>query len=95
MRRSRSANLGSADVNTLIPAESRLIVIDANDTNATGDITGQAFDPLTGEMPAIELIPCSRANSAECNSPARESFRVTLPQRVRDAIKAKRLHFRK
>jgi hypothetical protein len=83
------------DVNTLIPAESQLIVIDANDTNAAGDITGQAFDPLTGEMPGVELIPCSRANSAECNSTARESVHIILPQNVRDALRAKRLHFRK
>jgi probable HAF family extracellular repeat protein len=83
------------DVNTLIPAESQLIIIDANDTNAEGDITGQAFDPVTGEMPAIELIPCSRANCAECDSAARKSVRFTLPQEVRDALKAKRLHFKK
>jgi len=83
------------DVNTLIPAESGLIIIDSNDINGAGDITGQAFDPLTGEMPAIELIPCSRGNSAECNSPARQSVRITLPQNVRDTLKAKRLHFRK
>jgi probable HAF family extracellular repeat protein len=83
------------DINRLIPAESQLLVIDANDMNAAGDITGQAFDPLTGEMPAIELIPCSRANSDECKSTARESVRITLPQNVRDALKTKRLLFRK
>jgi probable HAF family extracellular repeat protein len=83
------------DVNTLITAESQLIVIDANDTNAAGDITGQAFDPVTGEMPAIELIPCSHANSTECNSTARASVHITLPQNVRDALKAKRRRFKK
>lgn len=83
------------DVNTLIPAESQLIIIDSNDINGAGEITGQAFDPLTGEMPAIELIPCTQTEDPACMSEARESARVALPQNVRDAIKAKRLSFRK
>jgi len=83
------------DVNTLIPAHSQLIIIDANDINGAGDITGQAFDPLTGETPAIELIPCAKIDDPECESEARGSVRVALPQNVRDALKAKRLRFRK
>lgn len=83
------------DVNTLIPAESQLIVIDANDINSAGDITGQAFDPLTGEMPAIELIPCTQAYDPECKSEARTSVRVSLPRSVRDALKAQRLRFKR
>lgn len=83
------------DVNTLIPAESELIIIDSNDINSAGDITGQAFDPVTGEMPAIELIPCTQAHHAACNSMARETVRVALPQNVREALKAKRFNFRK
>jgi probable HAF family extracellular repeat protein len=83
------------DVNTLIPAGSQLIVIDANDINSAGDITGQAFDPVTGEMPAIELIPCRQADDAACGSRARESVQIDLPQNVRDALRKKRLHFRK
>jgi len=83
------------DVNTLIPAESGLIIIDANDINGTGHITGQAFDPLTGETPAIELIPCTQTDDPACKSEARESVRVSLPESVRDALKARRLRFRK
>jgi probable HAF family extracellular repeat protein len=83
------------DVNALIPAESRLIIIDSNDINGSGDITGQAFDPLTGEMPAIELIPCTEVDDPACRSEARGSVPVSLPQSVRDTLKAKRLHFRK
>jgi probable HAF family extracellular repeat protein len=83
------------DVNTLIPAEASLIIVDANDINGAGDITGQAFDPLTGETPAIELIPCTKTDDPACRSEARGSFRVSLPQSVRDALKAKRLRFRK
>ncbi|HET9306149.1 MAG TPA: hypothetical protein VFO46_09000 [Candidatus Sulfotelmatobacter sp.] len=84
------------DVNTLIPAESPFIIVDANGINAAGDITGQAFDPLTGDMPAIELIPCNKkGDEPACTSEARGSFRVSLPQNIRDALKAKRPRFRK
>ncbi len=83
------------DINTLIPAESQLIIIDANDINFAGDISGQAFDPVTGEMPAIELVPCPQMDDPECNSEARGSVHVALPQNVRAALKAKRLRFEK
>jgi|SRR5579859_83725 len=83
------------DVNTLIPAESPLVIIDANDINATGKITGQAFDPLTSGMPAIELIPCAQTEDPTCKSEARRSLAVSLPQNVRDALRMKRLGFRK
>ena len=83
------------DVNTLIPAGSPLIIVDANDINSGGDITGQGFDPVTGEIPAIELIPCTQTDDPACKSEARGSVRVSLPQSVRDALKAKRLRFRK
>lgn len=43
----------TTDINTLIPAASSLIINDANNINSAGDITGQAFDPVTGEMPAM------------------------------------------
>jgi probable HAF family extracellular repeat protein len=88
-------NGAMADVNTLVPAESSLIIIDANNINGAGDITGHAFDPLTGGTPAIELIPCSQTDDPACKSEARESVRVSLPESVRDALKAKRLRFRK
>jgi probable HAF family extracellular repeat protein len=83
------------DVNTLVPAESPLIIIDSNDINSRGDITGQAFDPVTGEMPAVELIPCAQTEDLGCRSLGRGSVRVALPQNVRDALKAKRLRFKK
>src|SRR5579859_498724 len=82
------------DVNTLVPADSSLIIVDANDMNGAGYITGQAFDPETGEMPAIELIPCTQTDDPACNSEARGEVRVDLPQNVRAALKARRLGFR-
>jgi probable HAF family extracellular repeat protein len=85
------------DVNTLVADGSKLLIIDANDINSAGDITGQAFDPVTGEMPAIEMIPCTQVNDPECRSRARKDVRVALPQNVRDALQRRnrRLHFRK
>jgi len=88
-------NGAMTDLNALISADSSLIIIDANDINAAGEITGQAFDPLTGEMPAIELIPCTRPDDAECGSERRVSATVTLPQTVRDALQKRRLHLRR
>ena len=83
------------DVNTLIPADSSLSIIDVNDMNAAGDITGQAYDMLTGDMPAIEMIPCSRTDDSEYQFQTRESAPMSLPQNVRDALQKKRLHFKK
>jgi len=83
------------DVNTLIPAGSSLFIIDANDVSAAGEITGQAFDPLTGEMPAIEMIPCTIADDPGCRSKVQENLQVVLPQNVRDALLKRRLHFGK
>ena len=83
------------DVNALIPVGSPFIIIDANYVNSAGHITGQAFDPLTGEMPAIELVPCNQSEDPECKSEARESVHASLPQNVRDALKARRLRFGK
>lgn len=83
------------DVNTLIPADSALYIIDVNDMNAAGVITGQAYDSVTGEMPAIELIPCSRTDASERQFQARKSAPMSLPQHVRVALQERRLHFRK
>lgn len=83
------------DLNTLVSAESSLIIIDANDINAAGEITGQAYDSVTGEMPAIELIPCTGTDDPECRSERRVSATITLPQNVRDALQKRRLHFRR
>jgi probable HAF family extracellular repeat protein len=86
---------GMTDLNTLVSADSSLVIIDANDINAAGKITGQAFDPLTGDMPAIELVPCVQSENLDCSSRARASTTVTLPQNVRDALQKRRLHFRR
>jgi probable HAF family extracellular repeat protein len=83
------------DVNTLVQAGSPLVIIDANDINADGDITGQAFDPTNGEMPAIELIPCEHTWKVDCGFATREGVQVNLPENVRDELKGKRLRFRK
>jgi len=83
------------DLNALISAESPLMLIDANDINAAGEITGQAYDPVTGEMPAIELIPCTQTDDPECGAERRVSVPVTLPQEVRDTLRTRWVHFKK
>lgn len=74
----------TTDINTLVPARNNLYVIDANFLNEEGEITGQALDLTTGAMPAILISPVD--NDSE---EAGDGHHRDLPQRVRDAIKAK------
>ena len=75
------------DVNSLLPSGSTLYVVDANFINASGEITGQAVDLVTGDMPAILMIPCSEATNAGCQAEAQGDVRVQLSQHQRDVIR--------
>ena len=75
------------DVNSLLPSETTLHVVDANFINASGEITGQAVDLVTGDMPAILMIPCSEATNAGCQAEAQGDVRVQLSQHQRDVIR--------
>jgi probable HAF family extracellular repeat protein len=75
------------DVNSLLPSGSTLYVVDANFINASGEITGQAVDRVTGDMPAILMIPCSESTNAACQAEAQGDVRVQLSQHQRDVIR--------
>jgi probable HAF family extracellular repeat protein len=75
------------DVNSLLPSGSALYVVDANFINASGEITGQAVDLVTGEMPAILMIPCSETTDAACQAEAQGDVRVQLSLHQRDVIR--------
>ena len=75
------------DVNALLPPGSTLYVVDANFINAAGEITGQAVDLVTGDMPAILMIPCSETANAACHAEAQGDVRVQLSQHHRDVIR--------
>jgi hypothetical protein len=61
--------------------------VDANFINAAGEITGQAVDLVTGDMPAILMIPCSETTNAACQAEAQGDVRVQLSQHQRDVIR--------
>ena len=45
------------DLNTLVAPGYTGILTTAQDINARGEITGRAFDPVTGERPAFLATP--------------------------------------
>ena len=53
------------DLNTLIPPNSSLYLLYANDLNDRGEIVGQGFDQATGAAPAFLAIPCGQ-NHQSC-----------------------------
>jgi hypothetical protein len=64
--------------------------VDANFINAAGEITGQAVDLVTGDMPAILMIPCSETTNAACQAEAQGDVRIQLSQHQRDVIRRNR-----
>jgi len=81
------------DLNSLVPAGSPFLLY-ANDINDQGEITGEAFDPVSGTAPAFLLVPASeRQASAAVVSRARVDngpARVEVPESIRRQI-ARRL----
>lgn len=78
------------DLNTLIPSNSSLYLLFANDLNDDGEIVGQAIDEVTGATPAFLVVPCDeeRANDEDCQVSARSQIgverpKVVLPTRLR------------
>jgi probable HAF family extracellular repeat protein len=78
-----------SDLNDLIPAGSPVLLY-ANDINDSGEITGEAFDPGTGDAPAFLLVPSNgRQTAAAIASRAgleRRRVPVTIPEQVRRQV---------
>jgi probable HAF family extracellular repeat protein len=74
------------DLNTLIPPDSSLYLLSANDLNDRGEIAGQAFQQSTGGAPAFLALPRQDGGeAAQSGAQARE--RVTLPEKVREHLR--------
>ncbi len=74
------------DLNTLIPPDSPLYLIDAGGITDSGEITGQASDSSAGTTPAFRAIPTS-GNGAVATSPQRaEVPRIAMPDNLRQAL---------
>ena len=82
------------DLNSLIPANSPLYLLSANDLNDRGEIVGQAFDQSTGAAPAFLTIPCDeeQANDEHYHASAQKQTnsgkpRIVLPAAVREQLR--------
>jgi probable HAF family extracellular repeat protein len=86
------------DLNDLIPANSALQLVIANDINDRGEIAGYAYDPSTGDGPGFLAIPCDKyhAHVAGCQeaalgrlplSEAGGGLKLILPENVREQIR--------
>jgi probable HAF family extracellular repeat protein len=77
------------DLNTLIPPNSPLYLIDAGAITDAGEITGQASDQSTGATPAFLAIPASNADALTRSSQAgsmQSVHRVPTPANLRQAL---------
>jgi hypothetical protein len=74
------------DLNNVIPADSPLYLLSANDLNDGGEIVGQAYDQSNGSTPAFLAKPSLKGGRA---IPSQSQKRVTviLPESIRQALK--------
>jgi len=77
------------DMNSLISNRSSIYLNFAGDINEQGDIGGLAFDQRTGVAPAFMALPKRGGSDVRAALPSR---RLSLPQRVRDALREFALH---
>ena len=81
------------DLNTLIPSVSSLSLIFGSKINDRGEISGQTYDPNTGDTSAFLAIPCDAEHTDDqgCQAAAQASAaverpRVVLPENVRKLL---------
>ena len=77
------------DLNTLIPPDSSLYLLYANDINDLGEIVGQAFDQSNGGAPAFLAVPTHGEGEA-AQTGAQVRSKIILPQSVRERLKQRR-----
>jgi probable HAF family extracellular repeat protein len=82
------------DLNTLIPSNSSLYLLFANDLNDDGEIVGQAIDEATGATPAFFVVPCDeeRAKDEDCQASASSQMgtarpKIVLPETLREQLR--------
>src|SRR5208337_1286267 len=82
------------DLNALTPPGSLYLVVPAG-INDLGEITGQAFDPSTGDAPAFLATPECEGDNTGANSPAAQAngnstTKVVLPEDIREQLRQRR-----
>jgi probable HAF family extracellular repeat protein len=73
------------DPNHLAPGFNGFI-INAQDINDEGEITGRAFDPATGEIKAFIAIPVLESAANKKKAPSTVQAKIVLPKSVRQTI---------
>jgi len=84
------------DLNTLIPPDSNLYLLEATGTiNDLGEIAGEAYDISSGEIHPFLLIPCGWGHTPGCqnsqaagmtNGVTHESRKVVRPEKIRQQM---------
>lgn len=81
----------ATDLNTLIPADSSLFLIEATGSiNNLGEIAGSAVDVSTGEIHPFLLIPCAgrcRPFPQRAGAPSAQNRKVALPENIRQMLR--------
>ena len=66
------------------------VIINAQDINDEGEITGRAFDPATGEIKAFVAVPVPGSATGKKGPASAAQARVVLPKDVRQMIRQQR-----
>jgi len=87
------------DLNTLIPPDSTLYLLEATGTiNDLGEIAGEAYDTVSGEIHPFLLVPCGRGhghvagckdraqNAGAVNGALRQHRKIVLPENIRQML---------
>jgi len=77
------------DLNTVIPPNSPLYLLSANDVNDRGEIAGQGYDPVSGDAPGFLATPSSSDDAVEGAISVERSQRqtITLPDNIRQHLR--------
>jgi len=62
------------------------VIINAQDINDDGEITGRAFDPATGEIRTFLAVPDSESTTSKESVRSKEKARVVVPNNLRQMI---------
>lgn len=78
------------NLNDLIAPGFNGVIINAQDINDQGEITGRAFNPDTGKITAFVAVPISGSENARNANPSPVRAKVILPQEVRQTLRRQR-----
>lgn len=66
------------------------LIVNAQDINDQGEITGRAFNPATGKITTFVAVPISRAQAARKASPSLMRTKIVLPPDVMQTLRTQR-----